>query len=351
MLRDYVVREGNLVDAQPQQGASALESHSLDMSGNRAHVAVPAQIRPHAGRFNEGLPIRGRAAALDYAPIADTEARGRREPARAGVPVGVARRVRVGADGADAAAGRAHGRRARRAGHRHRQASTISPRLRKGAFSVIAFVTANYVARETGYAMHGFPQGARLTNEAFAPIETYADRFDALLADIRALGFDTIDLWSGHLNPEWETDAHVEAALDALARRGIRVSTYAPWITAANVERACELTLALGTSVIGQRVSPASRRRSSPCSRSTASGSRSRTMPSGRRPRCSRRSRAAASGAGTSSDRSRRARADPSDGQGEPQVGHLRIKGELLKLGITVSATTIANARPAGATG
>jgi L-ribulose-5-phosphate 3-epimerase len=116
---------------------------------------------------------------------------------------------------------------------------------------VIAFVTANYVARETGYAMHGWAHGARLTNEAFAPVETYAERFDAVLADVRALGFDAIDLWSGHLNPEWATDAHVEAALDALGRHGMRVATYATWIDAANVERACELTLALGASAIG----------------------------------------------------------------------------------------------------
>jgi sugar phosphate isomerase/epimerase len=115
----------------------------------------------------------------------------------------------------------------------------------------IAFMTANYVARETGYAMHGWAHGDGTTNEAFAPIETYAERFDALLADVQALGFDTIDVWGAHLNAEWATDAHVEAACEAIARRGLRVATYAAWIGPANVERASELALALGTTLIG----------------------------------------------------------------------------------------------------
>jgi sugar phosphate isomerase/epimerase len=117
--------------------------------------------------------------------------------------------------------------------------------------NTITFMTANYVARETGYAMHGWGHGDRTTNEAFAPLETYAERFDALLRDVRALGFDTIDLWGAHLNPDWATDEHVDAARDALAQHAIRVATYATWLGSSNVERACELALAVGTSIIG----------------------------------------------------------------------------------------------------
>jgi sugar phosphate isomerase/epimerase len=117
--------------------------------------------------------------------------------------------------------------------------------------NAIAFTTANYVARETGYAMHGWGHGDRTTNEAFAPVETYAERIDALCADIAALGFDTVDIWGAHLNPGWATDAHVEAAVAALQLHGLRVSTYAAWVGPGNVERACELARAVGTSIIG----------------------------------------------------------------------------------------------------
>jgi sugar phosphate isomerase/epimerase len=117
--------------------------------------------------------------------------------------------------------------------------------------NAISFTTANYVARETGYAMHGWGHGDRVTNEAFAQVGTYAERIDAVLADIAVLGFDTVDVWGAHLSPDWATDAHVAAAVAALDRHGLRVSTYATWLGPANVERACELACALGTSIIG----------------------------------------------------------------------------------------------------
>lgn len=116
---------------------------------------------------------------------------------------------------------------------------------------MISFMTANFVARETGWAMHGWGHGDRLTNEAFAPIETFAARFNGLLEDVRALGFDSVDLWGAHLNPDWATDEHVAIAQDALLAHGVTVTTYGAWIGAGNVARACELAQAVGTSVIG----------------------------------------------------------------------------------------------------
>jgi L-ribulose-5-phosphate 3-epimerase len=121
--------------------------------------------------------------------------------------------------------------------------------------NAVAFTTANFVARETGWAMHGWGHGDRLTNETFAPLETYEGRLDALLGDVRALGFDTIDVWGAHLSPEWATAEHVAIAREALARHGLRVSTYAAWVGPGNIERACELTLALGSSTIGAGMS------------------------------------------------------------------------------------------------
>jgi L-ribulose-5-phosphate 3-epimerase len=115
----------------------------------------------------------------------------------------------------------------------------------------IAFCTANYVAWETGWEMNGWGHGDRMTNEAFAPIATYAERLDQMLARVRALGFDTVDLWGAHLNPEWATDAHVEIARDTLARHGLAVSTYAVWTRPEVVDRTCELARAIGASLIG----------------------------------------------------------------------------------------------------
>jgi L-ribulose-5-phosphate 3-epimerase len=116
---------------------------------------------------------------------------------------------------------------------------------------VISFMTANFVARETGWAMHGWGHGDRTTNEAFAPPEAYGERIDALLADVHELGFEAIDLWGAHLNPDWATDEHVALAQEALRRHGLTVATYGSWVGPSNVERACRLARAVGTNVIG----------------------------------------------------------------------------------------------------
>jgi L-ribulose-5-phosphate 3-epimerase len=111
-------------------------------------------------------------------------------------------------------------------------------------------MSANYVAREVGYAMHGWGHGDRATNEAFRPLETYEQRLDELLGDIRGLGFDAIDLWGAHLNPVWATDDHIEIARGLLARHGLRVATIEVFVEQAHVERACEIAVAVGTAVI-----------------------------------------------------------------------------------------------------
>jgi L-ribulose-5-phosphate 3-epimerase len=116
---------------------------------------------------------------------------------------------------------------------------------------VIAFTTANYVARATGWSMHGWNHGDRSTQEHFRELDAYGERLDEVLASVRALGFDTIDLWGAHLGTDWATDEHLAIARETLVRHGLRVATYATWITPANVERACALATGVGTSLIG----------------------------------------------------------------------------------------------------
>ena len=108
------------------------------------------------------------------------------------------------------------------------RASVSSPR--NAGVTPIAFMTANEVARESGWAIHDWAEGDRATNEAFAPIETYGERFDALLGRARALGFGTIDLWGAHLEPGLGDRRARALAREALGRHGITVATYATWV-------------------------------------------------------------------------------------------------------------------------
>jgi sugar phosphate isomerase/epimerase len=118
--------------------------------------------------------------------------------------------------------------------------------------NAVSFMTANYVARETGWAMHGWGHGDRATNERFRPLESFPELFDELLGTIRSLGFDTVDVWGAHVNPEWATDEHLAAARELLESHGLRVASYAAFVekTAEQIERTCDVADALGTALL-----------------------------------------------------------------------------------------------------
>jgi sugar phosphate isomerase/epimerase len=118
---------------------------------------------------------------------------------------------------------------------------------------VLSFMSANYVADELGYgAADEWGPFDAATNAAFAPLESFEARFDALLARITAIGFDTIDLWFAHLNWRWATPEHVAIAREALARHAVRVVSFAGGIgdTAADVQAAGRLANDLDVDLI-----------------------------------------------------------------------------------------------------
>ena len=115
----------------------------------------------------------------------------------------------------------------------------------------LSFMSANYVAEELGYgAANEWGPFDAATNAAFEPLESFAPRFDALLARITGIGFDTIDLWFGHLNWRWATPEHVAIARDALERHGVAWLSLAGSIgeTSSDVEpRAASRTPSMST--------------------------------------------------------------------------------------------------------
>jgi predicted dehydrogenase/sugar phosphate isomerase/epimerase len=105
-----------------------------------------------------------------------------------------------------------------------------------------SFVTANFVARELGYRMNqGWQQGDEATHAWFAPLATFRTRFEAMLLEVKQLGFSAIDLWAAHLHWRWATLAHLTQARALLDQHGITVRSYAAWVPgdAADLEAAC----------------------------------------------------------------------------------------------------------------
>jgi L-ribulose-5-phosphate 3-epimerase len=106
-------------------------------------------------------------------------------------------------------------------------------------------MSANYVARETGWAMHGWGHGDRTTNDAYRA--DFEPNFDGLLRDVRALGFEAIDIWGAHLNVDWATEEQVATARRLLDEHGLAIGSYQVWVGPRNLERACDIAAALGS--------------------------------------------------------------------------------------------------------
>ena len=120
--------------------------------------------------------------------------------------------------------------------------------------NALSFMSANYVARQLDYHMtEGWMQGDSATQAYFRPIETYAERFDALMAEIAGLGFSAVDIWLAHLHYAWATDEHIRIAREALARHNLTVVSTAGWFgnDRGEFEQACQLSQAIGAPVLG----------------------------------------------------------------------------------------------------
>ena len=106
----------------------------------------------------------------------------------------------------------------------------------------ISFMTANYVARQVGYKMtEGWMQGDNATQKYFKPVKTFAKRFETYLADIRATGFEAVDIWVAVLHPAWVTDEQLDIATELLADYRLTVTSIAGWFggTPDEFEAAC----------------------------------------------------------------------------------------------------------------
>jgi sugar phosphate isomerase/epimerase len=119
--------------------------------------------------------------------------------------------------------------------------------------NTVSFMTANYVARQLGYNMtEGWGQGEKSVSEYFKPIETYRERLNGYLTDIRSMGFAAMDLWLPLLD-QWATQAHIETAVDLLKQHSLRVVSIAGWMgsTPEQFRKVCQIANAVGAPVLG----------------------------------------------------------------------------------------------------
>ena len=119
--------------------------------------------------------------------------------------------------------------------------------------TVVSLLTPSFVARQTGYALSGdWMDGDRATNEHYAPLETFEERFGELLALTRSLGFEAIDLWTAHLGPGWASDEHLAIARALLEEHDLTVVSLAGGFggTPEELRATCRVAHAVGTDLL-----------------------------------------------------------------------------------------------------
>lgn len=87
----------------------------------------------------------------------------------------------------------------------------------------------------------------------FEPSETFAQRFDALLDQVRRMGFHRMDVWQpAELNWQWATPRHIEGARAAIDRHGMMVTSLAGEFGVSRMEfdSACRLAHAIGAPLL-----------------------------------------------------------------------------------------------------
>ncbi|MDQ4076767.1 MAG: sugar phosphate isomerase/epimerase [Chloroflexota bacterium] len=132
--------------------------------------------------------------------------------------------------------------------------------------NTISFISANFVARQLDYNMtRGWGQGEKATSEYFRPIETFPERFETLLRDVRDMGFEAMDLWTAHLDPRWATKEHLGSARELLERYELTVPSLAGWFgsTLEEFEATCRVAGAVNCSLLGGSTSVVEKERGS----------------------------------------------------------------------------------------
>jgi sugar phosphate isomerase/epimerase len=119
----------------------------------------------------------------------------------------------------------------------------------------ISFMSANLVAQPLAWRMADWGDGDAASQGWMRPMDTFAERFGAVLDEAVRLGFEAVDVWTAHLHPSWAGERHVAIAKEALEARDLTVASLAGWFgaTREELDASCRLAEAIGAPVLGGR--------------------------------------------------------------------------------------------------
>lgn len=126
------------------------------------------------------------------------------------------------------------------------------------------FMTANYVARELDYNGEDLSDWGRChdaTVKAFHGPQ-FAEKFEELVVQVKACGFDSLELWVAHLDPFQATPEMIQQAVKILEKHNMKVHSYTagfgtPGVSRDEAVRIFETARAIGARVLAQGFHPA----------------------------------------------------------------------------------------------
>ncbi len=116
----------------------------------------------------------------------------------------------------------------------------------------ISFNCSNLVGQQARYKAD-WAQSVAAVNQFYQPLETFAKRFDTMLADIVELGFSAVDIWTaGQLNWAWATPEHIKIANDLVNKYQLQVTSLGGEFgeTRSEFDNACGMAVGVGTSLL-----------------------------------------------------------------------------------------------------
>lgn len=119
---------------------------------------------------------------------------------------------------------------------------------------VISLNCSSFVAKQRGYhADNDWGPCVSAVNTYYSPIETFGERFEQLILDVKDLGYSAIDVWTpGQLSWRWATTEHIHIAHDLLTTHNIQVTSLGGSFgeTHAELITACELAVGIDTDLL-----------------------------------------------------------------------------------------------------
>ena len=88
----------------------------------------------------------------------------------------------------------------------------------------ISLNSSSFVGKQCGYGPQSdWDACVDAVNAYYRPEDTFAERFEKMLLEVKQLGFDALDIWTaGQMNWRWTTEKQMATAQALLVEHNLR---------------------------------------------------------------------------------------------------------------------------------